>query len=280
MGTTTRLDGNSDLDGNVDNAFPWMSSVTTTTASPHTALPHNVSPYDNRDLPLASLGVPPTPGWVPPTPGLPVDPPRQARDGYEWVWYPEGFWAEREIGASSKGSGLDGKLRRWKGKSSSKGSQGSVDLDQGLLVARRGSGSSRRGSGGSSVGLFTPQPHTSFRTEREHVRALQHSSDNEPSLGHPSTPGTPSAGGGTDSGNSPAPIAKGFRRGSWPDTHRIIEETGEDDTSSQGSATPLGRLKAIGRSREVRHRLSSFCSINTYVLATNVFWLEAEISIL
>lgn len=26
-----------------------------------------------------------------------TDPPRQAKDGYEWVWFPEGYWAEREI---------------------------------------------------------------------------------------------------------------------------------------------------------------------------------------
>ena len=27
----------------------------------------------------------------------PVDPPRAPRPGYEWVWFPEGYWAEREI---------------------------------------------------------------------------------------------------------------------------------------------------------------------------------------
>lgn len=26
-----------------------------------------------------------------------VDPPRPAREGLEWVWFPEGYWAEREI---------------------------------------------------------------------------------------------------------------------------------------------------------------------------------------
>lgn len=250
------------LDGNVDNAFPWMSSSTTTTASPHTASPHTVSPHDNRDLHLLTPGIPPTPGWVPllPTPGTLVDPPRQPREGYEWVWYPGGYWAEREIGVSpvestSKGSGLDSKLRRWKGKSSSKGSQGSVDLEQSPLVARRGSGSTRRGSA-SSVGLFTPQPHTPFRTERELVHALQHSSDNEPLWGYPFAPVSPGADRGTDSGSSIASTGKGFRRGSWPESQPIIEESGEDETGSQGSATPLGRLKVIGRSREVGHRSS------------------------
>jgi hypothetical protein len=27
----------------------------------------------------------------------PLDPPRPAKDGMEWVWFPEGYWAEREI---------------------------------------------------------------------------------------------------------------------------------------------------------------------------------------
>ncbi|TVY83590.1 Cell division control protein [Lachnellula suecica] len=29
--------------------------------------------------------------------GHPLDPPRPAKDGMEWVWFPEGYWAEREI---------------------------------------------------------------------------------------------------------------------------------------------------------------------------------------
>ncbi|OIW32167.1 hypothetical protein CONLIGDRAFT_257981 [Coniochaeta ligniaria NRRL 30616] len=256
------------LDGNVDNAFPWMSSSTTTTASPNTASPHdkNAPPPTPGWLP-PTPGIPPTPGWIPPTPGgVPptpgalVDPPRQAREGYEWVWYPDGFWAEREIGVggvaespSSRGSaGLDGKLRRWKGKSS-KGSQGSVDLDQSLLV-RRGSGS-RRGSGGSSVGPFSPQPHTPFRTERELVQALQSSESSsgaEPFWGYPFHAMTPpSAERGNESGSSPASTVRGFRRGSWPDSQTIHEEEAEDETGSQGSAPPSSRLKARAKSKEV-----------------------------
>lgn len=30
-----------------------------------------------------------------------VDPPRVPREGYEWVWFPEGFWAERETSGKS-----------------------------------------------------------------------------------------------------------------------------------------------------------------------------------
>ncbi|KAH7150129.1 hypothetical protein B0J13DRAFT_284189 [Dactylonectria estremocensis] len=30
-------------------------------------------------------------------PNLAIDPPRAAGDGLEWVWFPEGYWAEREL---------------------------------------------------------------------------------------------------------------------------------------------------------------------------------------
>lgn len=36
-----------------------------------------------------------------PTPGSSVDPPRPPKDGYEWVWYPEGYWAERPFSQSA-----------------------------------------------------------------------------------------------------------------------------------------------------------------------------------
>ncbi|KAB5572094.1 hypothetical protein GE09DRAFT_1216693 [Coniochaeta sp. 2T2.1] len=256
-------------DGAVDNAFPWMSPSNTASASTHNTSPYNnVSPNDTL--------IPPTPGWIPPTPGVPptpgippppppgvvVDPPRQAREGYEWVWFPDGFWAEREITTESpsKGSGLDSKIRRWKGKSS-KGSQGSVDLDVSPLP-RRGSGG-RRGSGqGSTVPFAAPTPHTPFRTERELVQALQHSSDNSGNgadavWGYPFTAMSPSAERNYESGSSPASTVTGFRRGSWPETQTILEEKEEDETGSQGSGTPLGRLKALGKTREKRKSRSA-----------------------
>ncbi|KAI0447614.1 hypothetical protein F4803DRAFT_270775 [Xylaria telfairii] len=31
------------------------------------------------------------------TPTAVIDPPRPAKEGYEWVWFPAGYWAEREI---------------------------------------------------------------------------------------------------------------------------------------------------------------------------------------
>lgn len=48
------------------------------------------------------------------------DPPRPAKDGFEWVWFPEGYWAERPAPRrrSSKGQGTNsagsaGKIFRW-----------------------------------------------------------------------------------------------------------------------------------------------------------------------
>jgi parafibromin len=35
-------------------------------------------------------------GFVEPPPCHAADPPRPPREGFEWVWFPEGYWAERE----------------------------------------------------------------------------------------------------------------------------------------------------------------------------------------
>lgn len=59
-----------------------------------------------------------------------TDPPRAAKDGYEWVWYAEGYWAERplERRLSSKGQKQGqgqtfpvGKIFKW-GQKSNRGS--------------------------------------------------------------------------------------------------------------------------------------------------------------
>lgn len=235
------------LDGNIDNSFPWMSSSSTTTSSPQTASPHD------RDVSPTTPGrIPPTPG-VPPTPGALVDPPRPPKYGFEWVWFPGSYWAEREIiisPAESPSRSLDSKLRRWKAKSS-KGSQGSVDLEQSPISPRESE--SRRGSGGS-ITTYSPQPQTPYRAERDLVQTLQQPSDSpekESLGGYPFHAVTPSADNNNDSLSSPASTVKEYRRGSWPETQTILEEPREDDTGSQGSTTPLGRLMSIGRSREV-----------------------------
>lgn len=234
----------------MENAFPWLSATAYT-------------PSD----------IPPTPGSIPPaTPGLVIDPPRAPREGHEWVWYPDGFWAERELvssaqdGPSSKGS-HESKLRRWRGKSSK--SQNSGDLDATPpATSRRGSGASRRGSGGS-VGPFSPQPlHTPFRTEKELIQALQNPDGEGPLWGYPFGTVMPDGAaaareGSARSGSSPASTVRGggggFRRRSLPETLAIPEEIGEvDESQGSGVGTPLARLRRLGKwkDRETEREVS------------------------
>lgn len=57
----------------------------------------------------------------PGTPQQSIDPPRPAREGYEWVWFPAGYWAERELPESlSSPMNLEGRKNEkgnpfWKG---------------------------------------------------------------------------------------------------------------------------------------------------------------------
>ncbi|KAL3417301.1 hypothetical protein PVAG01_11301 [Phlyctema vagabunda] len=41
--------------------------------------------------------VPSTPDIESPSSVQNINPPRPAKDGFEWVWFPEGYWAEREV---------------------------------------------------------------------------------------------------------------------------------------------------------------------------------------
>lgn len=45
------------------------------------------------------------------------DPPREAKEGYEWVWYPDGYWAERQLERRNSNREANGS------QSSSQGSQ-------------------------------------------------------------------------------------------------------------------------------------------------------------
>ncbi|KAJ5052072.1 uncharacterized protein L3040_001832 [Drepanopeziza brunnea f. sp. 'multigermtubi'] len=56
-----------------------------------------------------------------------MDPPRPARDGLEWVWFPEGYWAEREIRDFSPGvpSVKQGSRPKWWNRSPERKSKGS-----------------------------------------------------------------------------------------------------------------------------------------------------------
>ena len=62
-----------------------LSPPTPEAGRPH---PRNVSDWNERV-------VRETAPYLNPSQSV-VDPPRPARYGYEWVWFPEGYWAERE----------------------------------------------------------------------------------------------------------------------------------------------------------------------------------------
>ncbi|KAI2624171.1 hypothetical protein GGR54DRAFT_564374 [Hypoxylon sp. NC1633] len=56
---------------------------------------------------------------LPATPSTSMDPPRPAKEGHEWVWFPAGYWAEREVAESPGRVMKHFKWRKRSGKSSS-----------------------------------------------------------------------------------------------------------------------------------------------------------------
>ncbi|KAI1377713.1 hypothetical protein F4677DRAFT_45436 [Hypoxylon crocopeplum] len=56
---------------------------------------------------------------APNSPNSCMDPPRPAREGHEWVWFPAGYWAEREVAESPGRVMKHFKWRKRSGKSSS-----------------------------------------------------------------------------------------------------------------------------------------------------------------
>ncbi|KAI1409594.1 hypothetical protein F5Y13DRAFT_203266 [Hypoxylon sp. FL1857] len=94
---------------------------------------------------------------APITPNMYMDPPRPAREGHEWVWFPAGYWAEREIVENPSKVMRHFKWRKRSGKSSSgKDTQEDREHSPHNLWAQ------------------TPQPVPSpFLTEETHVQSLQ-----------------------------------------------------------------------------------------------------------
>lgn len=111
-----------------------------------------------------------------------IAPPRPANDGCEWVWFPEGYWAERqaERRSSSKGinlvpEGSTGKLSRWTRKSA----RNSVDLlqaEQREMSPRTvgwPSGPPKHLSQASQLSPATSLPQSPYLSEQAHVQSLQ-----------------------------------------------------------------------------------------------------------
>lgn len=112
--------------------------------------------------------------------GISIDPPRPAKDGFEWVWFPEGYWAERPVerqvspdGINPVPAGPAGKLFKW----TRKPTRNSVDLEQ---------AEQREMSPRTVVSPFGPPkrlsqfspattlPQSPYRSEQAHVQSLQH----------------------------------------------------------------------------------------------------------
>lgn len=101
-----------------------------------------------------------------------LDPPRPPKEGYEWVWYPEGYWAERKFRpidfAAASSRTPEAKVWKWRRRSRKTGS-GSHDND-----ASRPSPKTNQPQQQLSTSNNTPtSPHSPFRTEEAHILALQ-----------------------------------------------------------------------------------------------------------
>jgi parafibromin len=103
-----------------------------------------------------------------------VDPPRPPRAGFEWVWFPEGYWAERERPGISPSKQTTKK--KWWNRSPGRQSKASRHTDAnttqrnrdmpkikiGRIVSRRASSSNRRKSENDSQKSSTPLSSITF----------------------------------------------------------------------------------------------------------------------
>ncbi|KAI3338644.1 hypothetical protein F4824DRAFT_72489 [Ustulina deusta] len=121
---------------------------------------------------------------VPSTPATAIDPPRPAKEGYEWVWFPAGYWAEREIvEAPSKDSTKAFRWRKRSGKSSSGSPKNyplanktevSLDNSTGGRPPTRTAASSESGGFAFPLNRAPDAPLPSpYLTEEAHVQSLQ-----------------------------------------------------------------------------------------------------------
>ncbi|KAK3400175.1 hypothetical protein B0T20DRAFT_478021 [Sordaria brevicollis] len=104
-----------------------------------------------------------------------LDPPRPPKEGYEWVWYPEGYWAEREFRpiefAASSSRSPEIKVWKWRKRSAKNESlSGSLEND-----ASTSSPKTNPPVQQSPVSNTTSpsSPLSPFRTEEAHIQALQ-----------------------------------------------------------------------------------------------------------
>ncbi|KAI0435339.1 hypothetical protein F5Y09DRAFT_2518 [Xylaria sp. FL1042] len=120
-------------------------------------------------------------------PATSIDPPRPAKEGYEWVWFPGGYWAEREIVETPPKDST--KAFGWR-KRSTKSSSGSFKHSPQTPLAEKMEASLEHSAGGrvltrtttssESGGSFFPLNRmpdaplpSPYLTEEAHVQSLQ-----------------------------------------------------------------------------------------------------------
>ena len=106
-----------------------------------------------------------------------IDPPRPAKDGHEWVWFPEGYWAERPVAHRDSAKGIEpgpaspvGKLFKWSGRPV----RDSADLP--LQPEPRETSPRTVVLPSGPPRQFSPArnlPHTPYLSEEAHVQSLQ-----------------------------------------------------------------------------------------------------------
>ncbi|KAI1503847.1 hypothetical protein F5X99DRAFT_424845 [Biscogniauxia marginata] len=106
---------------------------------------------------------------APTTPSSYIDPPRPAKEGYEWVWFPGGYWAEREV-VESPGKEFM-KAFKWR-KHSGKGSSSRETTTNTNLQGSREQSPSNSHEQQQQQLPKMPLP-SPFLTEEAHVQSLQ-----------------------------------------------------------------------------------------------------------
>ncbi|GAW10747.1 hypothetical protein ANO14919_000820 [Xylariales sp. No.14919] len=158
--------------------FPSASVASSINPDPGTSL--SSTPRQGLRELFSSVGSIPSHG---------IDPPRPAKDGYEWVWFPAGYWAEREI-AETPSKDLT-KSFRWRKRSRKSSSESPKNpprsvpsLTENTELSSDGSAAgrplTRTPASSESSGSFFPLNRmpdaplpSPYLTEEAHVQSLQ-----------------------------------------------------------------------------------------------------------
>ena len=110
-----------------------------------------------------------------------VDPPRPAKEGFEWVWFPEGYWAEREfrllpqpVTDTAAGNKTSDTVKGWKSWRRRSGKSGSGSGRERESHEYDSTTISPRTMLTTVVGTGPNSPISPFLSEEAHVHSLQY----------------------------------------------------------------------------------------------------------